>query len=184
MVHLLRRSRWSPYIVGAGIGVLSWVTFGLMHKALGTSTSLVSMAGAIESLAAPEHVRDNAYYAKTMLAEGKYFLDWQMMLVIGLVLGATLSAWLGRSFKVEHVPDIWAARFGPSKALRYAAAFVGGVMLLFGARLADGCTSGHAISGSLQLAVSSWVFFACFFAAGIAAALLIYGKAGRRRAQS
>lgn len=183
MVNLLKQPRWSPYLVGAGIGVLSWVTFGLMHKALGTSTSLVSMAGAIESTFAPEHVRNNAYYTKTMLADGKFFLDWQMMLVIGLVLGAMLSAWFSRSFKVEHVPEIWAARFGPSKALRYAGAFVGGVLLLFGARLADGCTSGHAISGSLQLAVSSWVFFACFFAAGIATALLVYGKAGRRHAQ-
>lgn len=183
MLKLLKQSRWSPYLVGTGIGVLSWVTFGIMHKALGASTSFVALAGAIESAVAPEHVQNNAYYTKTMLADGKFFLDWQMMLVIGVLFGAMLSAWLGRSFKVEHVPGIWAARFGPSKLVRYIGAFVGGVLLLFGARMADGCTSGHAISGSLQLAVSSWTFFACFFAAGIATALLLYGKAGRRHAQ-
>lgn len=184
MLNHLKRSRWSPYLVGAAIGVLSWATFGLMGKALGTSTSFVSMAGAIESIFAPEHVRNNDYFNKTMLADGKYFLDWQMMLVIGLLIGAALSAWLGRSYRKETVPELWAARFGPSKALRYSAAFGGGVLLIIGARLAGGCTSGHGISGSLQLAVSSWTFFASFFVAGIVTALLVYGKAGRRHAQS
>lgn len=183
MLNLLNRSRWSPYVVGAGIGILSWITFGLMHKALGTSTSFVSAAGAIESLVAPDHVRANEYFVKTFLGEGKFFLDWQMMLVIGLFLGALISARLGRSYHVEKVPELWASRFGPSKARRYAAAFLGGVLVLFGARLADGCTSGHGISGGLQLAVSSWTFFISFFAAGLITAMLVYGKAGRRHAQ-
>jgi len=183
VLNLLNRSRWSPYVVGAGIGILSWITFGLMHKALGTSTSFVSVAGAIESAVAPEHVKANAYYVKTFLGEGKFFLDWQMMLIIGLFFGAMISAWIGRSYTVEKVPELWAARFGSSRALRYAAAFFGGVLVLFGARLADGCTSGHGISGSLQLAVSSWTFFISFFAAGLLTAMLVYGKAGRHHAQ-
>jgi uncharacterized membrane protein YedE/YeeE len=48
--------------------------------------------------------------------------------------------------------------------------------MLFGARLADGCTSGHGISGSLQLAVSSWVFTAVFFATATVTALALYGR--------
>ena len=54
------------------------------------------------------------------------------------------------------------------------------VILIFGARMADGCTSGHAISGGLQLALSSWTFILAMFASGIATALLLYGKEGRR----
>jgi uncharacterized membrane protein YedE/YeeE len=53
------------------------------------------------------------------------------------------------------------------------------VVIIFGARLADGCTSGHGISGSLQLAVSSWTFFLVMFASGIATAFVIFR---RRRA--
>ena len=61
-------------------------------------------------------------------------------------------------------------------ALRYAMAFVGGVILMFGARLAGGCTSGHGISGSLQLAISGWTFFIAVFVAGIVTAFSLYGK--------
>jgi len=180
MLTLLRKSRWSPYVAGAGIGVLSWVTFGLMGKALGTSTTFVRAAGMLESIFAPRHVADNAYFAK-YLAE-KPGIEWQFMLVIGLVIGAFVSAWLGRSHEVERVPALWTSRFGDSKWLRYAAAFVGGVLVLLGARLAGGCTSGHGISGGLQLAVGSWVFFATFFAAGLATAFTLYGKEGRSHA--
>ena len=50
--------------------------------------------------------------------------------------------------------------------------------MMFGARLAQGCTSGHGISGSLQLAVSSWAFVAVFFLVSIATAFVIFGREG------
>lgn len=45
--------------------------------------------------------------------------------------------------------------------------------------MAQGCTSGHGISGALQLALSSWIFAALIFAGGAATAFLLYGKEGR-----
>lgn len=171
------KGRWSPYVVGAGIGVLSWITFGLMDKALGTSTTMVRLAGLVESVFDLEHVMNNPYFAKYIVS--KPGIEWQMMLVIGLVIGAFISAMHGNTSQVEKVPDLWKWRFGPSVFGRYAGAFVGGGLVLFGARLAGGCTSGHGISGGLQFAVSSWVFFAAFFVAGLITAFLIYGKEGR-----
>ncbi len=179
MTNPIRLPRWSPYVVGAGIGVLSWVTFYFMNKALGTSTSFVGASGALLCTVACEHVEQNAYFAKTLGAKGGGFkpvFDWQMALVFTMALGAFISAWFGRTFKVERVPTLWQSRFGPSVAKRYAAAFVGGVILIFGARMADGCTSGHGISGGLQLAVSSWTFFVAMFATGILTALVLYGR--------
>ena len=176
-MRFLKQSRWSPYVVGAGIGVLSWVTFALMGKALGTSTTLVRWAGLIESTFAKEHVVANPYYAKYLI--DKPAVDWQMMLVVGLPLGALISALLSGSFRTERVPELWKNRFGGSRLVRYAAAFGGGALMLIGARMAGGCTSGHGISGGLQLSVSSWIFFASFFATGIATALLLFGKEGR-----
>ncbi len=176
------KARWSPFVVGAGIGVLSWITFGLMGKALGASTTFVRLDGLLISLFSPEHVQNNAYYARYFVADGggaKAVIEWQMLLVIGMAIGAFVSAKLGRTHEVEHVPQLWQWRFGRSKAVRYVAAFIGGVLLLFGARMAGGCTSGHGISGGLQFAVGSWVFFGSFFLAGIIAAFAIYGKAGR-----
>lgn len=174
---LLRRPRWSPYLVGAGIGVLSWVTFGLMGKALGTSTTFVRWAGLVQALFAPGHVTGNAYYSKYLVE--KPAVDWQMMLVIGLPIGVLISALLSRSYRVEYVPKLWEWRFGPSRAKRFVGAFLGGMLVLFGARLAGGCTSGHGISGGLQLSLSSWVFFASFFGAGLVTAFLLFGMEGR-----
>jgi uncharacterized membrane protein YedE/YeeE len=74
------------------------------------------------------------------------------------------------------VPTVWKERFGSSPVKRYAAAFLGGFLLLFGARLAGGCTSGHGISGTLQLGVSSWLFFAVMLAVAMAFAQILFRK--------
>ena len=173
MKSLLKRPRWSPYLVGAGLGVLSWITFFFMGKTLGVSTTFVRAAGVIEGLGAPEHVRQNAYFAKYLV--GKAAFEWQAALVVMLVVGAFLAARLAGSTRREYVPSIWAERFGPSRSKRYLGAFIGGAILLFGARLAGGCTSGHGISGGLQLALSSWTFLTFMFASGIATAFAMYG---------
>ncbi len=170
----LRKERWSPYLVGAGIGVLAWITFGVMGKALGVSTTMVRWAGLLESLVAPDHVRSNAYFTKYII--DKPAIDWQMMLVVGMLIGAFLAAWLSKSYRGEGVPKLWQGRFGKRRSVRYASAFAGGAIMLFGARLAGGCTSGHGISGSLQFSVSSWLFFASFFGAGVVTAFALFGK--------
>lgn len=184
MLRYLRKPQWSPYIVGAGIGLLSWATFYFMEKALGTSTSFVGAAGSGVCVIAPDHVASNAYYlkeygAKSVATGGpggfKPIFDWQMSLDFALIAGAFLAAWLGGTFRKERVPTVWAERFGPSVAKRYAAAFLGGFILIFGARMAGGCTSGHGISGGLQLAVSSWTFFVSMFISGIVTAVALFG---------
>ncbi len=182
MRNPLRIARWSPYVVGVGIGLLSWATFYFMDKALGTSTSFVGAAECAVGLIAPEHVQSSDYFLKEYGAKGggfKPILDWQMALDIALVAGAFLAAWLGRDLQGAAAPSVWVERYGPSRIKRYAVAFAGGFVLLFGARMAGGCTSGHGISGGLQLAVSSWTFFVSMFIAGIAAAWLMFGFASR-----
>lgn len=182
MLSFLRKPQWSPYVVGTGIGLLSWATFYFMEKALGTSTSFVGASGAALCTIAPEHVASNAYYIKEYGAKTggfKPIFDWQMSLDIALILGAFLAAWLGRTLRAESVPSLWSQRFGPSIAKRYAAAFLGGIILIFGARMAGGCTSGHGISGGLQLAVSSWTFFITMFISGIVTAGALFGFASK-----
>jgi len=180
MTSILAKPRWSPYAVGAAIGVLSWITFAVMGKALGTSTTMVRAVGAAERVVVPGHVDQTAYLTKYLgtAAQPKPFFEWQFALVVMLALGAYLAARASGSKFRESVPEIWRKRFGDSKGLRYAGAFVGGAVLLFGARLAGGCTSGHGISGGLQLALSSWVFIAAMFVSGIATAFALYGKEG------
>lgn len=175
-------ARWNPYVVGVAIGLLSAVSFLTMDKALGTSTSFVHAAGLAVSALAPGHVLGaaaNGYYAKE-ISEKTPMFDWQVFLVLGVFLGALLSSRLSGDRESEAVPGLWAWRFGQSPAVRYAASFGFGALMLFGARLAGGCTSGHGISGGLQFALSSWVFFVTFFLSGIATAFALFGTEGRR----
>lgn len=162
-------SRWSPYAVGAGIGILSWFTFLVSRKAIGCSTAYARTAGMIERLFRGRRVQDRPYYR-----EFEPVIDWEWMLVLGVVIGAFLSALISGDLQARVVPDAWAAVFGPGVPLRFAAALAGGVILGFGARWANGCTSGHGISGTMQLVVSSWVSAVCFFIAGILTAHLLY----------
>jgi uncharacterized membrane protein YedE/YeeE len=75
--------------------------------------------------------------------------------------------------KRHAISPIWARALGSaSPSRRYAVAFIAGFLMLFGARLADGCTSGHGLSGTAQLAVGSMVAVAAMFAGGIATAML------------
>jgi uncharacterized membrane protein YedE/YeeE len=170
-MQYLRMKRWSPYVVGALIGVLSWFAFFSVDRPIGVSTAIAKNAGMIEGSVAPGHVAGNAYFSKF-----RPVVDWEWMLVVGLALGAFVSSRLSGDCPAEPVERPWRARFGASRLKRYLAAFLGGVILMFGARLAGGCTSGHGISGSLQLALSGWVFFASVFASGILSAFVLFRK--------
>lgn len=175
-MNVLSRRSWSPYVVGALIGILSWFTFASVDKPLGITTAFEYTAAIGIREAAPAQAQSNAYYAEP---EKKPKIDWEWMLVVGVFIGAYLSSKISDDRRRDSpVPPSWARRFGPSEAKRYAGAFAGGALLMLGARLAQGCTSGHGISGALQLAVSSWVFVAVFVASGIAAAFAIYGAPG------
>jgi len=168
-VDILAAPRWSPYVVGIGIGILSWLTFLISNKPLACSTTFAKASGMIERLFRGEKAAQRPYYR-----EIKLDIDWQWMLVSGIVIGSLISALLSGDFSWQWVPAAWAGTFGDSPVLRVIVALIGGVFLGFGARWADGCTSGHGISGTLQLAVSGWLAVVCFFVGGIATAMVIF----------
>ena len=53
--------------------------------------------------------------------------------------------------------------------ITYAQAFIGGFLVIFGARVASGCTSGHGISGAGHLMWRSFAAIGAMFAGAIAA---------------
>ena len=168
-MRFLIETRWSPYVVGIGIGILSWLSFLISRKPLACSTTFAKASGMIKRLFLGKKVDREPYYQQIKLV-----VDWQWMLVVGIVIGSLISALLSGDFQWQWVPSIWADAFGSDPVLRIIAALVGGICLGFGARWADGCTSGHGISGTLQLAVSSWISVICFFIGGILIAQLIF----------
>lgn len=170
---LLTEVRWSPYAVGIGIGVLSWLSFLISGKPIACSTTFARASGMVARLFLGKKIDSMPYYQKV-----KPVVDWQWMLVTGIVIGSLISALLSGDFQWQWVPSIWATTFGSAPLVRVVVALVGGVCMGFGARWANGCTSGHGISGTLQLAVSSWISAICFSIGGILTAHVIFRLLG------
>lgn len=161
--------QWSPYIVGIGIGVLSWLSFLLSDHPLACSTAFARTSGMMEKIFRGRKVEQKPYYKKFAPA-----ITWDVMLVLGLIIGAFISAKLSGQFKPNWVPYLWQVKVGKEASFRWIAALIGGIIIGFGSRWAGGCTSGHGISGTLQLTLSSWLAAICFFVGGIVTAMLLF----------
>ncbi len=165
----LKAKSWPWWAAGGLIGLLNVAAFYTANYYLSASTTFSRLSAMILSVFSPEHVAQNAYFQKV-----KPVVDWQFMLVIGVVIGAFIASRLSGDFKVSTVPVLWESRFGKSSLKRWGYGLMGGALLGFGARLADGCTSGHGLSGGSQLAVSSWIALLGFFVGGIFTAKFLY----------
>ncbi len=166
---LFTEKAWSPYVAGVVIGLLQIPAFLLIETALGASSSYVTIGGLVASWLDPAALTID-YIARHVAATGKNW--WQVALVVGVAIGALISAKFSGARR-QTISPIWSRALGSaSPARRYAIAFLGGFIMLLGARIADGCTSGHGLSGTAQLAVGSIVAVAAMFAGGIATAML------------
>jgi len=172
-MNWLRKEEWPWWQTGLLLGLLNFATFYVSDYYLSVSTTFSRAAAMLVSLVAPEHVAANAYWQKV-----KPIVEWQFMLVIGIPIGAYIAARLSRNSVrfTGALPEMWVNRFGTSQGRRWMLGILGGILVGFGARLADGCTSGHALSGGLQLAVSSWLFLAAMMLSGTIMAFLIFRR--------
>jgi uncharacterized membrane protein YedE/YeeE len=173
MFGFLTQTVWSPYIAGAGIGIVTCLAFVFADRPLGCSTAFVKARGLIGKMISAEKTMAMEYYQDIVPK-----VDWPFMIIPGIIIGAFLSSYLSGTFHLLWVPSLWASVFGNSAALRVVVALGGGILLGFGARWAGGCTSGHGISGSIQLSLASIITAACFFIGGIAVAMFLYRVIG------
>jgi hypothetical protein len=132
-MNVLRRKTWSPYAAGVLAGLLLVLSVFVTGKYFGASTTFVRAAGFVEQAVVPEKAAGTEYFRET-----KVKVDWQFMFVVGVLFGALASAWLSKEKRAVAVPPMWSRRFGASRVKRWVAAFLGGAVLMFGARLADG----------------------------------------------
>jgi uncharacterized membrane protein YedE/YeeE len=160
---------WSPYVAGSLSGLVIIISVLWTGQFFGASTSFVRSAGMLGKVFEPERVTQLEYFIRYLPK-----FDWQLMFVIGICVGSLIAAVWSGSFKWQGVPDMWAERFGTSSLKRGIVAFIGGIIAMFGARLAGGCPSGHGLSGVSQLAVSGLIAMIFFFVGGIIMTRLIY----------
>ncbi len=124
---------WNPYLAGALGGLLLILSVWVTGKYFSASNAFVRTAGMMEKLFGPERTAGMDYFIKYVPK-----IDWEWMFVAGIVVGSFISATTSGSFQFKAVPDMWARRFGPGRAKRDLVAFFGGMLVMFGARLAGG----------------------------------------------
>ncbi len=154
--------RWVS--LGIAFGILSTISIAL-YGPIGVSGAYSRVIGKTLKAITPGFAASNAYVAKFGA-----LLTNENMEVVGLLIGGFLAA----RFAGYRAPKVEMVHAGEhTTGRRYWDAFLGGFLILFGARLAGGCTSGHIISGMTQLALSGIVFAAMVFGAGIITAKLM-----------
>lgn len=168
----------------------------ILVKPIGVSTQFVIFDGIVLSMFDSELVvvdtledkvtsryrSSNAYLNKS---NGKYAkaiaepLNYGLVFVISMILGGFIGGYLQKQStqnSIAPVPDFHERRFGRRPVLRYTITFFSGVIVLLGARLAGGCTSGHMMSGMMQTAISGYMFALAAFAIAVPTAVLVYRK--------
>ena len=147
---------------GIGLAVLNAVVFltVVSNRIIGASTAYPYVADLITG------TTNNSYFPKVQ-GPGQ----WEVLFLTGAFVSGIVISLFRKEFKITLIHSNWKKYKGNSVAKRLIWAFIGGFILIFGARMAGGCTSGHILSGGMQLSVSSLVF-AVFVFAG----LLITGK--------
>lgn len=188
----MQNNKWVKHTVALGLTFLLAV---VLIKPIGVSTQFVIFDGILWNQASPELIQvdetakhgyasTNAYLNKS---GGKYAkavenpINYSFIFVIAMMIGAFISAKLrgGQTKEENQIPAVWREKYGDSTAKRYAIAFLSGVLVLYGARLAGGCTSGHMMSGMMQTSLSGYLFALGAFATGIPTAIIAFRKKGK-----
>jgi uncharacterized membrane protein YedE/YeeE len=162
-VHKLEKVKDKTWILaGFALALLNCIVFLKIgsDRPIGASTAYPYLADAISG------ITSNDYFNKIEKPG-----SWEVIFLGGSLLSGLIYSLIRKEFKIQLIHDNWKKYKGDNPGLRIIWAFIGGFLLIFGARMAGGCTSGHVISGGMQLAFSS-LTFAIFVFAG----LLITGK--------
>lgn len=160
---------WNAYLCGIGLGIILLATFVIMGRGIGVSGAMTSVVASGVQQISDSHVKANEFYMG-YLGNGTVhpLKDWLVFEVIGVLIGGFISGTLAHRFsiKVEKGPLITNKR-------RFMFAFIGGMVMAFGTKLARGCTSGQALTGGAMMNVGSWIFMISLFAGAYAMAGLV-----------
>jgi uncharacterized membrane protein YedE/YeeE len=80
---------------------------------------------------------------------------WRLTFIAGLILAPLSAALVGVAIPIPHMPASWIT------------IVAGGLLVGFGTRLSNGCTSGHGVCGIARLSPRSITATAIFMAAAI-----------------
>ena len=167
--ELPQRPYWPAWAAGLALGVVLLLTFVFTGHGLGATGFTTRLSAWLGDFAAPQWTLANDYLGP-MLEDGSVLSSWITWQVLGVFLGALVSAWFAGRMAWRIEGEASAGRVG-----RLLKALAGGILAGVGARIAAGCTSGVGLSGAAVLSVAGFVFLGAFFAAGLVAARLSGG---------
>ncbi len=159
---------WHPYLGGFLLGLVLFLAFLLTGNGLGASGAISRIDVFIEDQIAPQHVDRMPYLLKMAGGDKNPLDDWIVPLFFGALLGGFVSGLVNGRLKIEinkgpHISD----------RMRLLLAFLGGTIMVYGARMARGCTSGQALSGGATLAAGSWALMFAIFGGAYALAYFV-----------
>ena len=193
MKNIFYQTQWNWKVSGIALGI-AFLLAVVLVKPIGVSTQFVILDGIIWDFFSDEVVVEDINAAKGYSSPNPYFnkgggkyaksianpLNYSFIFVLAMIVGGFLAFKLqpARPNKKELIsPKVWRHKFGGSPTKRYIATFAGGALVLFGARLAGGCTSGHMMSGMMQTSLSGYLFAISAFALAVPVAVYIYKEA-------
>lgn len=156
---------WNPYLAGVALGGTLLASYLTLGAGLGASAGIARIAAFCERTVFPVHISTQEYFGAWGTQPLNYYL---VFMFVGTFFGGLLSAVLGRRVRLQIERGAKATR-----RQRLLLALTGGVLAGFSSRLAQGCTSGQALSGSATLLSGSLVFLVCIFAGGYATAWFV-----------
>ena len=143
---------WPWYVTGPLIGLTVPLLLLLAGKQLGISSSLEHVACAM----LPKNKQPAFYQKKDWRIN-----NWNLVLVFGVVVGAFIGNYWLSNTPTQFLPQEYYSLSGVIKLA------IGGLLIGFGTRYANGCTSGHTIMGISKLQLSSLVATISFFIGGL-----------------
>ncbi|MEI7947225.1 MAG: YeeE/YedE thiosulfate transporter family protein [bacterium] len=155
----------NPYLAGVLLGLTLLASYLILGAGLGASAAIARAGAYCELVLAPARTLASHYFGAWGAQPMNYYL---VFMLAGVFCGGLISALLaGRcAVRVERGSSC-------SSPKRLIFAGVGGVIVGFASRLANGCTSGQALSGSALLLTGSLLFLVSVFAGGYATAWFV-----------
>lgn len=160
------------WIGGIAMSLLFFFSFSVWgaDRPIGASTGMSYLSNMIFGLEPAEHA-----YAAMIQESGA----WEAVMLIGVFFGGLfMSVFVTKTFHISYIPTLWKERKNSSIRSRMLWSFIGGFLLVFGARLAGGCNAGHILSGGSQVAVSGIIFAFVALGTGVIVGRFFYKKKG------
>ncbi len=165
----LRRKTWWPVSVGILFALIEVASFYISKRPLGASRGYTVIGSILEYVIWPKHAAKVTYWQSY-----EPYVEWTMAMLVGIVLGSFVSSVLSGEFRLRFIPEMWKVSKGPSIWKRWYWAFIGGILVGFGARMAMGCTLGMLIAGVIQLSPAGFIFMMSLWMGGANMTVLFY----------